>query len=79
MRVLEEVLLTHYPPDHEVILYEASRYPVCSPIVQRVPLGQLGTVVASPLSTLVVPPAVQVTIDEAMVRRLNMAATAPTA
>lgn len=79
MRVLGEVLLAHYPPEHEVILYEASRYPVCSPIVQRVPLAQLGTVVASPLSTLVVPPSVEAAVDAAMVRRLSMTTNAATA
>lgn len=73
MKILEEVLLKTYPRDHEVILYEATRYPVCDPTIDRMPLHQLGSVVPPPLATLVVPPAGEAAVDHAMVTRLSEA------
>jgi uncharacterized protein YabN with tetrapyrrole methylase and pyrophosphatase domain len=53
---LVEHLRTYYPAEHEVIVYEASRYVVLPPIVRRVPLSELAQIDTPPLSTLVVPP-----------------------
>jgi uncharacterized protein YabN with tetrapyrrole methylase and pyrophosphatase domain len=49
-------LRERYPADHEVVVYEASPYPVAGPIVTRTPLGQLRAEHVTPLSTLYVPP-----------------------
>ena len=72
MQVLADVLSTRYPCDHEVILYEASRYPICNPYVERLPLHQLGTVVPPSMATLVVPPATRAVADAAEVARLKI-------
>lgn len=55
-RVLAVVLLRAYPPDHEVIVYEASPYVVCEPRVERCSLASLPDIRLSRRSTLVVPP-----------------------
>jgi uncharacterized protein YabN with tetrapyrrole methylase and pyrophosphatase domain len=47
----------HYPPDHEVICYAASPYPVVEPSVERVPLSMLARATIPRLSLLYVPPA----------------------
>ena len=36
---LAEAFLAHYPPEHEVVLYEASPYPIAEAIVERIPLA----------------------------------------
>ena len=41
LAVLTEALLAHYPPEHEVVVYEASPYPVADAIVRRLPLSAL--------------------------------------
>jgi uncharacterized protein YabN with tetrapyrrole methylase and pyrophosphatase domain len=53
---LTEALLAHYPPEHEVVVYEASPYPTVNPIVERVPLAGLAEAEVTPMATLVVPP-----------------------
>jgi uncharacterized protein YabN with tetrapyrrole methylase and pyrophosphatase domain len=55
LQVLAEFLQDHYGPDHEVVLYEASPYPVFDPIVQTVRLSELPTVELTPMCTLYVP------------------------
>lgn len=49
-------LLEHYAPEHAVILYEASPYPVVDPLVQRLALGELPEQDVTGMATLVVPP-----------------------
>jgi precorrin-6B methylase 1 len=56
LQVLAEFLQKHYGPDHEVILHEASPYPVFEPIVQRMRLRDLPTASLTPMCTLYVPP-----------------------
>lgn len=57
LQVLADVLLRSYRPDHEVVLYEASPYRVCSPVVRRLPLAKLPAASVPILATLYVPPA----------------------
>ena len=38
--VLVDYLLRRYPPDHPVVLYEASTYAICGPLVETVPLAR---------------------------------------
>ena len=54
--MLAEALLAHYPPEHEVVLYEASPYPDRRPIVERLPLAELAAAEVTPMATLVIPP-----------------------
>ena len=53
---LAEALLAHYPPEHEVVVYEASPYPIADAIVERRPLDQLAAAEVTPMATLVIPP-----------------------
>lgn len=70
--VLTEKLLEVYPRDHEVVVYEAPRLPVCDAIIERAPLAALPRAHVTPMSTLFVPPMMKAEMDEAMVRRLGI-------
>jgi hypothetical protein len=56
MGALVERLLRFFPAEHEVVVYEASPYPLIRPSVDRVRLDRLGEVRPSPMATLYVPP-----------------------
>jgi hypothetical protein len=56
LAMLVERLAGPYGLDHEVILYQASPYPIGGPIIERVLLEDLPSVDVPPLSTLYVPP-----------------------
>jgi hypothetical protein len=73
LAILAEVLRRHYPPNHPAVIYEATHYPVCEPLIQRttidgIPQGQVNT-----HSTLWVPPIARATLDVAMARQLGLA------
>ena len=73
LAVLAEHLARSYPADHEVIVYEASSYPlVADPLVLRVPLRELPDADVPLLATLVVPPARKPRRDRAAIRRLGL-------
>ena len=54
--LLTDRLLETYPPDHEVILYEAPALPNVNPTIHRLPLAELWRSAFATLSTLYVPP-----------------------
>ena len=54
--LLVERLLEHYPADHEVVLYEATPFPVGASQVERLSLSALATAAPTPQATLYVPP-----------------------
>jgi hypothetical protein len=54
--LLVEHLVELYPAEHEVILYEASPFPVGGPLAVRTPLGRLANAEVTTATTLVVPP-----------------------
>jgi len=70
--ILVERLLEHYPNDHEVVVYEASPYPVGGPVADRVRLAALAAADLTPLSTLYVPPAAPPSVDAEMAVRLGL-------
>ena len=72
LRVLVERLLETYRPEHEAIVYEAARFPLCDSIVVRTPLAGLADAPVSALSTLYVPPMTKPRADAAMARRLGI-------
>jgi precorrin-6B methylase 1 len=74
LQVLAEFLQDHYGPDHEVVLYEASPYPVFDPIVQRVRLSELPTANLTPMCTLYVPPKQPPAPNPGMFTRLKVPA-----
>ena len=73
LTVLTEVLETHYNSDHEVIVYEAAvYYPVCEPVIQRIPLFKLPETSVTLASTLYVPPLAPAPVDREMMVRLGI-------
>lgn len=70
--VLVETLLEHYPPEHEVTVYEASPYPGFDPLVRTVGLGELSEEHVTALSTLYVPPRERAPLDLTMLDRLGL-------
>lgn len=72
LAVLTDVLLQTYPPDHEVVVYEAARFAPCAPKIVRVALRDLPNAGVTPLSTLFVPPSQDAAVDETMLKRLRM-------
>lgn len=70
--VLVGYLRKVYPADHEVVLYEASPYPVCDAFVERVRLSELPELEISPMVTLYVPPIERGDIDREMAARLDL-------
>jgi hypothetical protein len=73
--LLAEYLSQTYPPAHEVVLYEASLYPICGPVVRPLPLSELAAADISPMTTLYVPPLPRRKADDTTLRRLAPAAT----
>ena len=63
LRILTERLTEPYGPDHEVIMYEASPYPIGDPLIIRTRLGDLPVAKIRPMVTLYVPPAAAPTVD----------------
>ena len=53
---LVDALLESYPPDHQLVVYEASPYPGVAPQVESVGLGALTASAVSHRSTVYVPP-----------------------
>ena len=72
LAVLVEVLLEHYPAEHEVTVYEASPYPGFPPLVRTVQLSELGAEHITGLSTLYVPPIGTAPLDLTMLDRLGL-------
>jgi uncharacterized protein YabN with tetrapyrrole methylase and pyrophosphatase domain len=71
--LLVEHLRRFYPADHEVVLYEASPYPIVGPAVERVPLSALPGADVAAMTTLYVPPALTREVDRELVERLGLA------
>ncbi|HVM48785.1 MAG TPA: SAM-dependent methyltransferase [Candidatus Acidoferrum sp.] len=71
VRMLAERLAQTYPPDHEVILYEAAVYPFCNPVRRHVRLSRLARTRYLPMCTLFVPPLPDRRASTAMIRRLR--------
>ena len=72
LALLVEELRRTYPATHPVVVYEASLYPVCDSLIQRVPLAEIERTRVSTYSTLYVPPAHQVPLDGETVARLGL-------
>jgi uncharacterized protein YabN with tetrapyrrole methylase and pyrophosphatase domain len=75
VRVLTEVLLDAYAPDHVVSVYEAARYAGCKPTILNVRLAELPEASISVISTLFVPPAAKAPPDLEMLARIRTTST----
>jgi uncharacterized protein YabN with tetrapyrrole methylase and pyrophosphatase domain len=73
LEALTARLAAVYGPDHEVIVYQAARFPVCPPVIRRVPLEDLPVTPVSGVSTLVVLPTKPSIADPIMVELLGLA------
>ena len=71
VHLLVERLAEHYPRDHEVVVYEASPFPIADPVIERVPLDKLPEAALTPLSTLYVSPATVREFDRETAARLG--------
>lgn len=72
LAVLAEALLELYPPEHEVVFYRASPYPITGPEIQRMRLDAVVRLHAAPAPTLYIPPLPRRPIDRAMGERLGI-------
>jgi len=68
LRLLTDALQAHYPPDHEVVLYEPSLLPLEGSPIDRLPLRALPEAEASVASILLVPPRRRDPVDYATAR-----------
>ena len=75
LEVLTERLLESYPPEHEVVVYQATLYPVCKPTIERLPLSELPRGPVTAMSTLLVPPLPDRPTDKALWERLQRSIT----
>ena len=72
LEVLTSRLCAVYGPNHEAIVYQAARIPVCPPVIRRVSMRDLPAAPVSGISTLVILPAKPATADPAMVELLGL-------
>jgi hypothetical protein len=72
LRILADRLAGFYGDDHEVVLYEASPYPVGDPFIERVRIKDLAGAELTPLCSLYVPPSGQPPRDPEMFERLRV-------
>lgn len=72
IEVLVQELSNHYPPDHQVIIYEAATISLFEPRIERVALSALSSVELTAISTLVIPPHAEAEYDQDMLKRLGV-------
>jgi hypothetical protein len=71
-RLLVERLAEDYPADHPITLYEAATLPISTPRMEGMPLSQLVEAELHLQTTLVIPPAMPLQRDEAMLERIRL-------
>lgn len=71
LRLLQETLTRHFPPEHEVVLYQASQLPVAGPSIVRLPLAGLASGPVRVNTTLYVPPVEPAALDPEILHRLG--------
>src|SRR5699024_3685257 len=69
-QLLVERLAEDYPLDHPVTLYEAATLPISEPRIEQLPLSGLPDARLDLQTTLVLPPAMPLQRDEAMLERI---------
>ncbi|MET3137224.1 precorrin-3B methylase [Undibacterium sp. GrIS 1.2] len=76
LQILVNKLARYYPLEYEVILYEAATNPMEKTRIDKVRLGDLPTAMLKTITTLVIPPAQAMQLDQAVVDQLNAIAEA---
>jgi len=56
LKVLTAFLRRHYPARHPIVLYEAANFPICEPVIRRIPLSRLPQTTVMTVVTVYVPP-----------------------
>lgn len=74
LEVLAERLAELYGPGHELVVYEATPFPVGRPMIERCAARDLADAGVTGLSTLFVPAMQEAPVDERMVARLDTGA-----
>ena len=69
-RLLVERLAEDYPADHVVTVYEAATLPITAPRMEQMPLSRLLDAELHMQTTLVIPPAIALQRDEAMMEKI---------
>lgn len=72
LQLLQQKLTQYYEPRHNLVLYEASPYPMCDSRMERVALEDLAIAQVTPVSTLYVPPGEVVSPDLALAKELGI-------
>jgi Tetrapyrrole (Corrin/Porphyrin) Methylases len=72
LAVLASKLSEVYGAEHEAIIYEAARFPVCPPVIHRTKIGALLSAPLSGISTLVVLPKTVAKPDPDMIKLLGI-------
>jgi precorrin-4 methylase len=70
-QVLVDILTRHYPPDHQVILYQAATLPIQAPRIEKLALQTLPEVDVEMSDTLAIPPSRRMEIDRDILARLE--------
>jgi uncharacterized protein YabN with tetrapyrrole methylase and pyrophosphatase domain len=70
--MLVDFLKKYYDPSHEVLVYEATQYAICKPIIQLFPLSKLTQANVNLASSLYVPPNESAPIDCRTTDRLGL-------
>jgi uncharacterized protein YabN with tetrapyrrole methylase and pyrophosphatase domain len=70
LALLTKTLLKSYPKRHQVTIYEASPFPICDPIINRLPLCDLPRAHVTTSSTLFVPPAEDAPVNQRIMKSL---------
>lgn len=70
-QVLVDVLLRHYPADHEVTVYRAAMLPLQAPRIDRLPISDLPQIDLNGADTLVLPPSRDLELDAEIQARLT--------
>ena len=77
LRLLVEALRRHYDDDHPAVVYEAAKYPLTAPSIQRVRLAYLAEAEIGTASTLYVSPTGRAPLDPVILRSLGLFAEEP--
>jgi len=72
LQILVDALLTGYPEEHQVVIYQAATDPGGQPDIVQVRLDQLPAAGVSAIATLYVPPARDTPVDVVTARRLGI-------
>lgn len=73
LEVLAERLSELYGPDHELVVYEATPFPIGRPLIERTAVRDLAEAGVTGLSSLFVPGKDEASVDEQMMARLEIA------